>query len=237
MGFQSNWGRIVRSLSSEYQILSFDQRGHGRSFQPESGYCPKDYAFDLAEVLKELNWSNIILVGHSMGARNAIYFSSKYPNLISKLAVLDISPGSGIESLISTRKMLLSIPTPFINREIAKKYFYEEFSKNYPLFLVNFLFSNLTQNKDKSLDWRFSKKAILDTLDCSRKTDLWNEWKSLKCPALVLRGELSTYLSLKDYEKMLQLQPYSKGVEVPETGHWLHTEKPDFVLESLKNFF
>src|SRR5512135_2152018 len=75
MGSGVNWRKIAQSLEADYQVLIFDQRGHGRSFQPSSGYAPEDYANDLALILEELRWEKILLVGHSMGGRNALHFA------------------------------------------------------------------------------------------------------------------------------------------------------------------
>ena len=44
MGSGANWRKITSLLQDRFQILTFDQRGHGRSFKPKSGYAPEDYA-------------------------------------------------------------------------------------------------------------------------------------------------------------------------------------------------
>ena len=87
-----NWRRITPHFEQEYQILIFDQRGHGQSFHPPSGYFPKHYAQDLEDILKELGWNHIYLVGHSLGGRNALAFASKFTHRVGKLVVEDIGP-------------------------------------------------------------------------------------------------------------------------------------------------
>jgi len=59
MGSGANWRKIVKEFSDQFQVLTFDQRGHGRSFQPENAYSPKDYSEDLLKILKELGWDKI----------------------------------------------------------------------------------------------------------------------------------------------------------------------------------
>ena len=49
-----------------------DQRGHGLSDKPDSGYGAKDYTDDLVALIKTLNAGPAIIVGHSLGARNGV---------------------------------------------------------------------------------------------------------------------------------------------------------------------
>merc|ERR1712018_138471 len=47
----------------------------------------------MAEDLKSLvTESKAVLVGHSMGGRTMMYFALKYPYLVDKLAIVDVSP-------------------------------------------------------------------------------------------------------------------------------------------------
>ncbi len=56
-----------------YRVAALDQRGHGRSDKPDSGYGFDEVCsdlFDLAEYLSSTieGWSNPVLVGQSWGA-------------------------------------------------------------------------------------------------------------------------------------------------------------------------
>src|SRR5436305_14748609 len=80
MGYSANWRRIARAFEHTHHVLVYDQRGHGRSFQPPTGYAPEDYASDLEKILDELGWGAIQLVGHSMGGRAALHFAYESPD-------------------------------------------------------------------------------------------------------------------------------------------------------------
>src|SRR4051812_15656878 len=95
MGSASNWRKITPAFENDYQILIYDQRGHGRSFKPISGYTPADFAGDLKNIIDELGWEKIHLVGHSMGGRNALEFAQLFPRRIDHLVIEDITPGTG----------------------------------------------------------------------------------------------------------------------------------------------
>lgn len=92
MGFGLNWRTITKVFDPYFRCLVYDQRGHGRSFHPESGYAPEDYANDLEQILEELSWNKISLVGHSMGGRNALEFAHRFSARVEKLVIEDIGP-------------------------------------------------------------------------------------------------------------------------------------------------
>lgn len=112
MGFGANWRKIVSSLEDQYQILTLDQRGHGRSMKPETGYAPENYADDLLKILDELGWEKIHLVGHSMGGRNALNFAARFPHRVISLVLEDISPVGNPNDVERYENLLAKVPTP-----------------------------------------------------------------------------------------------------------------------------
>lgn len=241
MGFLNNWGRITRELSQNYCCLVFDQRGHGKSFKPITGYQPEDYAQDLRLILDELGWEKIILVGHSMGGRNALCFAHLFPEKLSKLVIVDISPDLKADSALYFEKMLAAIPTPFDSLEVARAFFANQFSDLFPSkedsqVLSRFLFANLEIQSEGKVDWKFSKKAILDSAKLGRSEILWDWFRNLNCSTLFIRGKNSKDLPSDVFEKVLSVNSKIKGVEISDAGHWVHSEQPEMFLKELKNF-
>lgn len=234
MGFGANWRRIVSQLEDSFEILTFDQRGHGRSFKPDSGYAPEDYARDLEKILNELGWEKIHLVGHSMGGRNALAFASHFPQRVISLVIEDISPESHPGDVERYEKLLNRVPTPFQTKKDAKDFLLNDFGD--PI-LGNYFYSNLVENDTGLVDWRFSKSGILDSVRLGRTVDRWESWRSLQMPTLLVRGENSKDLSAETYEKMLKENPRVKGAVIKDSGHWVHFDQPEAFIEVLREFF
>jgi pimeloyl-ACP methyl ester carboxylesterase len=242
----SNWRSIANQFADTHTVLIFDQRGHGRSFKPPNEYKPENYAKDLQLILKELNWSSIELVGHSMGARNALLFCHLFPDLCHKLVLEDLGPEVKNEDFYgfnSFQEYLLAIvPTPFSTREEAKKFMLNELPEKLKSFrggqqIAMFMYSNITENKkDNSYDWRFSKEAILETIHLGRFKNYWSEWKLIKVPTLVIRGEESTYLTSDIFDRMLTENSNSRGIVVKNAGHWVHYDQSEVFIKELKQF-
>ncbi len=234
MGSWTNWRRILTAFEKEYQILSYDQRGHGRSFKPEANYRPEDYAEDLRIILDELKWEKVTLVGHSMGGRNAFVFAAQNPHRIEKLVIEDIGPEGSAESVRKTELIFSKVPTPFTDKRVAKDTILNAFEDQV---LAQYLYSNIAEVEPNLFDWRFSKNAILQSIREGRNRDRWDYWEDVKNETLLIRGAQSDELDHATFEKMLESNPYAKGVEIPNAGHWVHSDQPLLFIEELKKFF
>ncbi|UXR64211.1 alpha/beta hydrolase [Bdellovibrio bacteriovorus] len=241
MGYGQNWRKIIQGLETTERCLAYDQRGHGRSFQPAEGYSPEDYADDLKMIVDELGWDQFVLVGHSMGGRNVLNFASRFPECVSKLVIEDIGPEANPQAHEYYEYLLNLVPAPFATREEAKRYFFEDFVKTAKTreniqVMANYFYSNMTEQPNGTVDWRFSKNGIIDSVRLGRTDERWDEVKSLKMPTLLVRGANSKELSQENYDKMLTSNPMIKGVVIPGAGHWVHSDQPQAFTEALKMF-
>lgn len=239
MGSGANWRKITSQLKVDYQVLTFDQRGHGWSFKPPKGYTPEDYAIDLKLILDELGWEKVHLVGHSMGGRNALRFAFKFPQRLLSLTIEDIGPEGNPEAMQRTLRLLDLVPAPFPDKASAKKFFAEEFPAliaTHPQkeILGPYLFTNIEEKPDGTADWRFFKDGIVESLKLGHFKERWEEVTGLTLPTLWIRGELSEDLTRPEFEKILKSNPKIKGVEIAGAGHWIHYEKPTEFLNVLR---
>ncbi len=241
MGSGANWRRITPEFTNSFEILTFDQRGHGRSFQPDTGYSPEDYAGDLKKLLDELGWQKVSLVGHSMGGRNALVFADLYPKYVDKLLIEDIGPDLNHQAGEKIKALINLVPVPFESRKVARDFFqgkFLELAKDNPnaQVLSQYFYTNMAENEHKQSDWRFSKVGVFASLHEGRAVERWRELKELKIPTLIVRGENSGELFQGVYEDMLECNNNINGVVVANSGHWVHAEQPIEFIKILKNF-
>lgn len=243
MGYGNNWRKIASGLQQTDQVLTYDQRGHGKSMKPATGYAPEDFADDLFLITQELGWEKFVLVGHSMGGRNAMNFAFRFPQKLEKLVIEDIGPEGDSSAPAKYRRLLGMVPTPFSTKLHAKEFFLNEFKplaaaegfKNLDT-LGMYLYSNLIDVTDGGIDWRFSKDAILSAVIQGRAKDRWNELEGLTVSTLLIRGSDSDELSHETYERILKCNPLIKGVEIANAGHWVHYEQAEQFLQSIREF-
>jgi pimeloyl-ACP methyl ester carboxylesterase len=81
----SQWGipGIVRALAKDYQVIAFDNRGHGKSDKPHD---PKQYGQEMVEdavrLLDHLKIRKAHVVGYSMGGAIALKLAVTHPDRV-----------------------------------------------------------------------------------------------------------------------------------------------------------
>jgi pimeloyl-ACP methyl ester carboxylesterase len=83
------WGRLARDLATDYEVVTYDARGHGRSDAPEDGYSVDDRVADLIGLVDELGLSEPILYGHSMGGSTAAWAATEHAERLRGLVLED----------------------------------------------------------------------------------------------------------------------------------------------------
>lgn len=242
LGFAANWRTIAKAFESEFQVLAFDQRGHGRSFKPAVGYSPRDYATDLLDIIDELGWSRIHLVGHSMGGRNALQFAIDHPERVERLVIEDIGPTINRTGSDFIFRLLDAIPVPFPSKREAKAFFETTFLEIFKDTakkegLAAYLYANIVEDEQKRGVWRFFEPGMRESVEQGRAGERWNEIGSLEMPTLLIRGEYSKDLPRDVYERILRENPRIQGVEIQGAGHWVHSDQPEAFIAALRSFF
>lgn len=242
MGFAANWRSIAKAFESEFEVLAFDQRGHGRSFQPPIGYAPENYAADLLEIVDELGWSKIHLVGHSMGGRNALQFAVDHADRVERLVIEDIGPAMNEAGSGFIFRMLDSIPVPFPTKRAAKTFFETTFLEIFKDTakkegLAAYLYANIVEDEQERGVWRFFEPGVRESIEQGRAEERWEEIRALKMPTLLVRGEFSKDLPRDIFDRILTENPSIQGVEIAGAGHWVHSDQPEAFIAALSRFF
>ena len=90
-GLSSNsyfWSRIAERLPWR-RVVAIDQRAHGASSAPATGYQPAELAADAAYVIEQLSLERPVVAGHSWGASIALQLAADRPELTGGLVIVD----------------------------------------------------------------------------------------------------------------------------------------------------
>jgi pimeloyl-ACP methyl ester carboxylesterase len=85
------WDLVAPHLTDAFRVIAIDQRGHGLSDKPDSGYDFATITSDLDTILKTLNTSRdrAVLAGHSWGGNVAVQYAADHPDRVSGLVLID----------------------------------------------------------------------------------------------------------------------------------------------------
>lgn len=80
-------------LGKSFDLLSYDQRGLGRSAKPDVDYSMADYADDAAALLDHVGWDRVPVIGVSFGGMVAQELTLRHPSRVTRLVLACTSPG------------------------------------------------------------------------------------------------------------------------------------------------
>jgi pimeloyl-ACP methyl ester carboxylesterase len=225
------WDTLSIALQPHFHVYAVDQRGHGES-DPADTYNAIVAFNDISGVVDQLGLTSFVLVGLSMGGRNAMYFTSKRPERVQKLVIVDIGPE--ISKRAAEAPPGPAEPDTWDSIEQAAQHLYR--GNSYPgIHYFRWVVSHsLRHRPDGSLVWAWhpSVKERRSQPDL----DWWGVVRAITPPTLVLRGEASPVLDRDVAERMARELPHGSFVEIPRAVHTLHEDNPEAVLAALKNF-
>ncbi|WP_251620112.1 alpha/beta fold hydrolase [Odoribacter lunatus] len=224
-GASDNWLPIAHQLSKHFRVILPDLRNHGHSpHHPEHSYSA--LAQDIAELIQSLcPKEQPHLIGHSMGGKTAMYLLLKQPSLISQSIILDIAPCDYPLPELHERLFRLIHTT-----ELKQFNSYESIKKHLAQHLPSeqeqqIILKNIRRKKEGDFEWKINAEALYNNrhVICQWPDELIH--LQYNRPLLFVKGENSPYIPNPDILK--KNFPAALLTQIPDTGHWLHTEEPE----------
>jgi pimeloyl-ACP methyl ester carboxylesterase len=230
-GHAHAWDTLSIALQPHFHVLALDQRGHGES-DPAEVYSVEAAFGDLTGIAAQLGLTTLVLIGLSMGGRNAMYFTSRRPDLVQKLVIIDIGPEISARAAAPTAGP--PEPETWDSIEHAAQHLHR--ANPYPgiHYYRWVVASSLRARPDGALVW-----AWHPSIKERRRPDDIDWWAVLRAitpPTLILRGAESPVLDRDVAERMAKELPRGRLVEIPRAVHTLHEDNPEAVLAALKAF-
>ena len=90
------WDTVALAL--DRPIVAFDLPGHGQSsWREDSTYSPETLAAAVAQGIEQLAPDATGVVGMSLGGMTAMVLAAERPDLVPRLVLIDITPGTNRE--------------------------------------------------------------------------------------------------------------------------------------------
>jgi pimeloyl-ACP methyl ester carboxylesterase len=231
------WDPIAAVLASDLRVLAIEQRGHGQSDRV-SDYGTDAMVADLEAIAAVLGLDSIAVVGHSMGGLNGLLLAARRPDLVERLAIVDVGPESmNAEASEGWRAFLRAAGAAAYAEPDAAVAEWREMN---PLArepeLRHFIANNLRHGDDGQYRWRFDASGLEGFLDQRPEpAELWGAVDRAACPLLVVNGDRSEVLDAATAERMAR-GPRRELVVVPDGAHDLTVEQPGALTEAIRWF-
>jgi len=177
----------------DYNTLAYDLLGHGKTPSNKSELSFEDFSEQLLNLIDELNFDKIHLVGFSLGALIARHFASKHSNRLSSL-IIHASIYKRTEDqkrVVKNRFEVAKTDKPDSKHSAIRRWLSEEFIKKNPD-VYKKIYSNLEKNNPKDFlkcyeifvnyidDDNMLKKIKVNTLITTGKNDVESTPECLK---------------------------------------------------------
>ena len=86
------WRKVIPALSEKYTVIVPDLRGAGDSGRPLDGYDKRTLAADVRELVSQLGYEKVGVIGHDWGGSVSFFFAYDNRDLVERLFVLDMIP-------------------------------------------------------------------------------------------------------------------------------------------------
>jgi len=229
------------ALARNHTVIVPDLRGLGDSSKPVDGYDGNTTAEDIHQLVTQLGFKDIFLVGHDLGAFVSYSYAAAHPNEVSRLVILDVPIAGTGPALNLTRlwhipfHMVRDIPETLVEGKEREylTWFYRNGAYN-PAAITE-------EDIDEYVSHYSAPGGMRAGFEYYRAIPLGveqiEEYSKVKLsmPVLALGGEYSFGTAALDSMKSLATDV--RGGIVPLSGHWIAEERPDFLTDQLFKFF
>ncbi len=230
-----SWDFISLPLSTDYRIIAVDQRGHGDSdWSPDGDYSTDAYVGDVESLVGELGLKDFHLVGHSMGGRNSLAWASLHPGVLKSLTIVDTGPETqrrGSDRIQRFRELPDELDTL---EEFAQRVM--EYTGRTREQTLGALKYSIRQRDDGKWTWKYDKVIRVRGFRPPAWTSeqLWEGWRRIDCPVLVVRGARSDIFADETMQRMASEHHDCTAVTVANAGHLVQGDNPPEFLAAVK---
>ncbi len=236
------WLPLMPLLAKSHTVIAPDLRGAGDSERPQGGYDKKTMANDIRELVHELGYNQVSLVGHDIGLMVAYAYAAQYPAEVSKVVLMDaFLPGVGDWKSVWLMRDLWHFhfygETPLALVKGRERIYFEHFwndfaadrTKSVPEADRQFYAAAYARDDGMRAGFEYFKNFEQDAKDFAELSTT-----KLNMPFLVLTGEKASGTFLIDQAKLVATNV--SGTVVQGSGHWLMEEAPDQVIPAIVAF-
>ncbi|MCL4842118.1 MAG: alpha/beta hydrolase [Bryobacteraceae bacterium] len=208
------WGPQIKALSAKYRVLALDLPGHGAS-DPAPDYSINRFARAVEAVMRAEKVERAVLAGHSMGGVVMLEFLRLYPEKAAGIIAVDAmfidtaraaagfgpvaARFQGPEALENRRKMVEGMFTGATSEEVRAR-------------IRKVMLGTAPETAAGAMQGMANPAAWGDDVH--------------EAPFIQIAAATSQHIT---EDGMKRRFPRAKLVRIPETGHFLHLEKPSEV--------
>jgi epoxide hydrolase 4 len=245
--FWYSWRYQITEFAKYYKVVALDLRGYNDSDKPsqKSAYTMDEFVKDIQGVITGLGYEKCILVAHDWGGAIAWSFANAFPEILSKLIILNLPhPAKFAEGLRTLQQLQRSwyiflFQLPFLPEFLIQRSDYKLIKSMFNKTVVaQTAFSTDDINAYKNAATKpGALTAMLNYYRNIFKQGLFQQnWEPIEVSTLMIWGENDTFLGkeltygTENYVQDFQIK------YIPNFSHWVQQEQPELVNQYMREF-
>ena len=219
----------VAAFAPEYRVLVWDARGHGRSQPIGGGFSLEQCAQDMLAILDELDVSQAILCGQSLGGYVAQHLYRRAPKRVAAMILIGSTPIAKAYSRLEVWALKASLPLfrlwPYAHftQTIARSTALTSDVQTYALQAARQI-----QPVDFATIWQAVTLAVDEKGDPGLRIDV---------PLLLLHGDRDRAGTIRrDMPQWARQEKAIRYQVIPNAAHNANQDNPEFTNEAIAAF-
>jgi pimeloyl-ACP methyl ester carboxylesterase len=237
MGYRLNssaWPpSFIEQLARRFTVISLDNRGTGQSDKPLKGYAIANMARDVCGLLDELKITRVHMLGYSMGGAIAQEFVRQFPHRVLSLILCATMAGGPRAKYAKASVVAVMRDLDGLSPEqAARRIWNVTYSPGY-----------LEQHRDLAEEQMRREIALPTPLHAAdlqfqafAEFDGSKAVVQIRCPTLVLTGDLDELIPPENSLMMAKLIPGAKLAVIPTHGHRVFWETTTRCVDLIAEF-
>src|SRR3954470_15495765 len=218
------WWRTVDTLSRDFRVITFDNRGVGRSRGLTPAYTTEALADDAAAVLDAVDVTDAHVYGLSLGGMVAQQLALRHPRRVRSLVLGATTPGGRQARIADDEAMAFFRSRGQLPREEAA---WASVAYNYGRRCRERHADRIAEDIRRRLAYNFDEAAYQAQLMAAAMHNCTSRLNRISVPALVVHGEDDRVVPVENARLIASRLSHGRLHLLPETGHLYTTEAPE----------
>lgn len=218
------WWRTVPVLSRRFRVITFDNRGVGRSQSPTYAFTTEAMADDAASVLDAAKVDSAHIYGISLGGMVAQQLALRHRRRIRSLVLGATHPGGPRAVAPDSEVLEFFRRRPELPQEEAA---WASVPYNYGPACRRRHASRIAEDVAQRLAHPFPSEAYSAQLWAARLHNCLGRLSRIKVPAMIVHGRHDRLIPVANADLMAERMPHARLEILERSGHLYPTEQPD----------